>query len=90
MPSNGPTSRPEVTEDLSTWFSISRIGCSLGNAIDVVEERAALSLIGPLGGIGMGEADVLAELDLGGDLLRSSVDAVSEPSLLISTRVVTI
>jgi hypothetical protein len=38
----------------------------------------------------MGESNVVAELDLGGDLSRSSVDAVSEPSLLISTRVVTI
>jgi hypothetical protein len=38
----------------------------------------------------MGEFDVVAELDLGSDLSRSSVDAVSEPSSLISTRLVTI
>jgi hypothetical protein len=38
----------------------------------------------------MGEADVVAELDLGGDLSRSSVDVVVEPSSLISTRLVTI
>jgi hypothetical protein len=38
----------------------------------------------------MGEADVPTELDLGGDLSVSPVDSVTEPSLLISTRVVTI
>jgi hypothetical protein len=38
----------------------------------------------------MGEADVPSELDLGRDLTEPSVDPVSEPSLLISTRVVTI
>jgi hypothetical protein len=38
----------------------------------------------------MGESKVVLELDLGGDLSVSSVDAVSEPSSLISTRLVTI
>jgi hypothetical protein len=38
----------------------------------------------------MGESNVVAELDLGGDLSGSSPDEGLEPSLLISTRVVTI
>jgi hypothetical protein len=38
----------------------------------------------------MGKSQVVAELDLGGDLSASSVDAGLEPSSLISTRLVTI
>jgi hypothetical protein len=62
----------------------------LGSAVDIIEERSSVSLIGPLGGIGMGKSQVVLEFDFGSDLSVSSVDAVLELSSLISTRLVTI
>jgi hypothetical protein len=75
---------------LNTWFNISRTGCPLGSAVDIVKERPSISLIGGLGGILSCKAKLVSELDLRLDLSVGTVDPVSERMSLVSTRLVTI